>query len=134
MTESNGDGILKIDRKGMQKVQLGDDGVPFEIDVTRTLDEWYQVDRSFRDEAGKVPAEKSSEYSQAVIDFVRAIFRCGEQDHQGRPELADSVNETEALEFLNRLGAKGAKLRGFFERDSASVPSSPAPSEVRFGG
>lgn len=121
----NGTGILKIGRKGRRKVQFGEDGTPFEIDVIHVMNLWSAVDLSFRDEKFEIAREKYVDLQMAAWAFVANL---------GQPEGVPprDISLAEALEFLNVMRQESEKLKSFFASRSEGGPSSPEPTTVRF--
>ncbi len=112
MSEGNGDGIIRIGRKGKQKFCFGDSPA-FEVDIIHVANQWAQVDRSFRDEKGVIVADTLSKFNEAALEFVKQIA--------AQPDLTLS----EALEFLKHITLEGEKLRLFFD---------PKPADGSFSG
>lgn len=126
MSESNG--VLKVTTEGMAKLQLGDKGKLVEVDVIALLENWWAVDRSFRDESGKVLAERRLEHAAALVEFVRDIFREGGED----AELVARINSTQANHTMTLLAKRGKELQGFFVLATDVAPVSAGSTELRF--
>jgi hypothetical protein len=115
MSEGNGESVIKIERRGIRKFALGD-GEPFAVDVVHVVNEWYDVDRTFRNEAGVVPPEKVKDYHAAVLKFVRDLAQDG------------AVNMAEAQGLMKRLTDEAEALQRFFGVITDGGPSSPPSS------
>lgn len=112
MSEGNGDGVIRIGRKGKKKIALGD-GEPRDLDIVDVSNRWSEIDRSFRDADFKIPSERIAEANEAAYAFVMGIFEDA------------SITRAEALEFLKIITEEAAKLSDFFTVKSGSVePSS----------
>lgn len=139
MSSSNGNGLIRIGRKGLSKFQFGDnDGDPVVvIDVVAVNDAWAEEDAKFRDESGKLLAGKSSEHRSATIQFVQGVVAAAGGSmapDQQKPyrDLHDSLTYTEALMFLARMTEECDKLKGFFAVNTGNGPSPPPSLEVKF--
>lgn len=110
---------LRISRKGQMSVAVGD-GEPTTIDAIHVFDRWFDLDKTMRDESGKIPDGKWSEYGAAQTLFVREVLG-----------VAD-VTAAEAREFIARLTERVRELRDFFVPKSQETPSSPASTAVNF--
>lgn len=129
MSESNGDGVIRIGHKGKKKFAIGEEGKPFEVDVVVALYEWISIDSSFRDKGDEVPDPKTGRmlrtvssadmqmYHQAAVSFVSA-------------KAGGEVTTAEALDFLARLREQHDELVDFFRPRSLDEPESPDTSEV----
>ena len=119
------EGVIKIGRKGIRKFAFGD-GAEFAIDVISVRNEWLEIDRSFRDENSMIAPENVAKLNQSALAFVREVAK------------DQSVNMSEALEFMARLTEEAAKLRRFFvpafdeklESQGSSEPGSAKPAVV----
>lgn len=118
-TAANGR-VIKIDRRGMVKFALGD-GDPVELDAVAVYDQWWEIDRNFRDESGEVPKEHLAERSMAMWRFVSGIFN--------PPEGGPKLTMTEVLSFMKLLAQEVDRLRGFFDDSTSEEASSPESSD-----
>jgi hypothetical protein len=122
MSESNGQDVFRITRKGRKKFAFGE-GQPFEVDVIAVGNQWYEISERFRDKDGKVPPDQTEAFNKAMILFVTELSGAAS-------EGPETITLTEALEFLKLINEEGDRLRGFFTRESSAVSSSPASSEL----
>lgn len=117
MSEANGNGILRIGRKGKRQIQIGD-GPVVEVDIVGVSNQWIEIDRGFRNDKGDVDAAQLAPRNTAGWNFVRQTM--------SQPDLSLA----EALEFLAVITKEGIALRSFFVVKSDDAPSSPASSEL----
>lgn len=76
---SEGNGVIRIGRKGRKKFAFGDDGQPFEVDVVRVFQQWIEIDDGFRpdeeDAQGRrpIPLTDMPAYHDAAVTFVKEL-------------------------------------------------------------
>lgn len=127
MTTSNGDGVIRIGRKGIKKFAFGD-GPVFEVDVVRAFHEWLRTDEQYRKEEGenkgKVLAEDLPAYHQAAVEFAQLLATpVGSQD-------VPIITVAEALDFKARLCEQYGELADFFLPKKRQKDESPDTSGV----
>ena len=121
---SEGNGILKIGRKGKKKFAIGD-GAPFEIDVIAENNRWIRLSNEYcteKNEDGQMVCPRNQ---------MEARELAGWQYVQQISGTAD-VTLAEALEFLSVLAEEAGKLQPFFKPRSSDEPSSPEHSTLTF--
>lgn len=121
---SAGNGVIRIDRKGIKKFAIGD-GEPFDVDVVVAQQEWVSIDDSFRPpefnedgtarEIRSVPSERVPDYYKAAKDFVTKLM--GNNINE-KGEINQPPTIAEALEFLARLREQWQDLVVFFQPKS----------------
>lgn len=114
---TNGTGIIQIGRKGMKKFQFGDDGQPFEVDVTQVWNDFISIADHFRGEDGNVPRDKADEHNRAIAEYVA--------DKSKMP--VGELSLSEVLEFQAVIMEEAEKLRDFFDvalRKKRGLPGS----------
>lgn len=128
MSAGNGNGVIRIGRKGLKKFAIGE-GDPFEFDVVQAFDHWIIIDESFRegqtpdeDGARNIPLGQLPEYRQAQVSFVTQLA----QDHGA--ELTQPLTIAEAAEFIARLRECYDDLVVFFRPKPSQERGSPATS------
>lgn len=131
MSAGNGDGVLKIESRGIMRVQFGD-GPVFSFDVVKVYDAWCDVERDFMDETGTVPRRNYTALNEAAVRFVAALQADGAGEKHPKANLPQ-INGTMAGDFLARLTERAVELQRFFVPNLPERPSSPKPSgEVIF--
>ena len=119
MSVGNGDGVIRIGRKGIKKFAFGDDGAPFEVDVVRAFQEWLNIDEQHRqtdgDKKGMVLPEDMPAYHQAAVDFANGLSNT-------------KVTVAEALDFKARLCEQYEELADFFRPKRRGEDESPGTS------
>lgn len=135
MSTGNGNGVIRINRKGIKKFAFGD-GEPFDVDIVIVQQQWLVIDESFRppeinddgttNENRAVPNDQSAAYYEAARDFVSKLASVNNKGEITRVTIA------EALEFLARLREQWSDLVSFFrprsrdERESPDTSTSPS--------
>ncbi len=123
MSASNGNGVIRIGRKGLKKFAFGEDGNTFEVDVVVAFQRWICIDESFRpqedDEDGNhpIPTDQMPVYHQSTIEFVEGLG-------------GGQVTTAEALDFIARLREQYDELAVFFRPKLREERDSPATSEA----
>src|SRR5262249_51940328 len=123
-----GNGIVRINRKGLKKFAFGEDGPQFEVDVVVAYQHWIETDERFRPEQEDaegyrlVPTESMPAYHQAAVKMVEEL--AGEAYYQ-------KLTVAEALDFIARLREEYDDLVSFFRPRSRDERASPASSEGR---
>jgi hypothetical protein len=131
MSEGNGNGMgaLVLGRHGMLRVQYSDEVDPatgqpkypvVSLDVVHVANQWADVDRSLRDENGKVPPERLGDWNMACWQFAKEALQ------------APDLSMADALHFQKVITDEGMKLRRFFEPASSEEPSSREGTELTF--
>lgn len=116
---SEGNGVIRLGRKGRKKFAIGEDGPEFEIDVIQVNNQWIRLHNEFygHEPPRKMTSQESQEYENAVWRFVKEVAN------------DQSLSLGEALEFVAVLNEEADKLKGFFVRRSSDAPNSPASSD-----
>lgn len=138
MSAKNGDGVVRIGRKGTKKFAFGEDGAPFEVDVVCAMHGWIAVDEQFRteEETGSdgtvykvIPTADMNEYHAAAVGYVCSLAT-KESVGSGKPEITTA----EALDFIARLREEYDALADFFRAKRRKEEDSPDTSaaELRF--
>jgi hypothetical protein len=116
--------VVRVSRKGKQQFAFGDNGEPFEIDVTVEYWNWQNIADTFRliegkpEEIGTIPAVSIPALHQAALTFASNL---------AGKDAPQSVGE--ALDFLARLTECYKSIVGFFQAKSEEERASPATSE-----
>ncbi len=124
MSESNGDEVIRIEKKGVKKFAFGS-GPVFAVDVLRCWDCWSGIDDEFRDATGNVPKEKLAAWRKAQLSFARDWVRAT-MDPPEAEKIVAEIDDGQALAFVNRLGNCIKGLKDFFDGGTGDGPS-PAP-------
>ena len=116
---SNGNGVVRIGRKGLREFAFGESGEPFSVDVVAAFTEWVSIDSEFRQrsEDGTVQNCDIQSYHEAATKFVKS--------KGGTP-----TSVAESLEFLARLREIYDELVHFFQPRLPEGHDSPATSGV----
>jgi hypothetical protein len=132
VSEQNGDGIIKIGKKGIRKFEFGDEkaAVIVELDVVATFDKWCEVDRSFRDAEGKIPKERLGEFNAAAFLWTKEIIQATGDPKASRGTVNAQLSVAEAICFVNALSKEVEKLKLFFDPPTDDAPSLPKRSEI----
>ena len=112
-----GQGIIRIERKGMVKFAFGEDGQPFDVDVVTAFQEWIGIAEGLRDENGEISTAATLSYQQAAVDFSKRIS-------------GGEVTTAQALQFLARLREQYDELAVFFQPRSREKLGLPASTEA----
>lgn len=124
MSGSNADSIFRIEKKGVMRVAFGD-GKPFEFDVIKAYNDWWDVRREFEDESGKVQRELYPQMRLAQHNFVCALA--------GIDPEKSPLTQWDVDCFMNKaVIEKAEELIRFFEPPSKEKPSSSESTELRF--
>lgn len=135
MSESNGDGVIRVGRKGLKKFAFGDEGVPFQVDVVVAFQEWIGIDDGFRptetnsDGNRLIPADQMPEYHEAAVNFVERLANAKWVDGGDTPPLI-TLTVAEALDFIARLREQYDELAVFFRPKLREEPDSQDTSEA----
>ena len=127
MSASNGDEVIRIEKKGIKKFAFGD-GPVFSVDVIRAMDAWNGIDGEYRDAAGGVPKEKLAAWRRAQLNFARD-WVTATVDPQVAAQIVPEIDDAQALAFINRLDAYIDGLKDFFGVRTGKEPSPPPPSD-----
>jgi hypothetical protein len=122
VSEGNGDGVIRIGRKGTIKVALGD-GEPFEFDAIAAQNQWRKIDDGFRNEEGEIIPERRDDYYYAVVDFATAMSKT-----EKCPDGTPNITLAEGLEFLKVVTVECNRLKDFFRVEAPDAESSPESS------
>lgn len=129
MSEGNGNGVIRIGRKGRRKFAFGEDGAPFEVDVVAAFQEWVCIDESIRDqfEDRVIPNSAMPEFHAQAVAFAT---RLAGKLTDGPP----TVCPAEAMDFIARLREQYDEVATFFHPRSRAERDSPDTSavELRF--
>lgn len=146
---STNNGVIRVGKKGLRKFAFGEEGTPgsepFELDVVRTIQEWFNIYNEFR-EAGveneegvkTIPSAEIPKFHQAAVDFAEDCRAKEAKNQLAQRDYETSgyqvVTVAEALDFIARLRECYEELVGFFQPKSREEPASPATSavELRF--
>ena len=124
MSASNGDGVIRIGRKGIKKFAFGD-GPVFEVDVVQAMQQWLGIDEQHRqpegDDKGKILTEDMPTYHQAAVHFVVGL---------ANPTGVPTITIAEALDFIARLREQFDELADFFRPKRREKDESPGTSGV----
>jgi hypothetical protein len=122
---SQNNGVIRIGRKGLKKFAFGEDGIPFEVDVVVSFQQWIDITDELRpempDEEGNRPIQDMPTYHARAVQFVEGL---GGQDYVGKVTVA------EALDFVARLREQYDELATFFRPKSREERDLPATSEA----
>ncbi len=124
MSAANGDGVIRIGRKGKMKFAIGD-SAPFEIDVVLIYNRWLEIDRSFRDDKDVILPDKNLEHNEAAFQFLTTVL-------SDASVKVENLTLAEVFEFLKLVTDEVAKLRDFFVPAISKEPSSPEKTELTF--
>lgn len=129
--------IIKIGMHGRRKFQFGDDdSFIVEVDVVAATNAWTDIDRNFRGDDGKIPADTIKAVNHALWDFVKGLIMNSasgdERQQQKAADICDRMSLTTALEFMARLTEESQQMRSFFEVKSSQKPSSQESTKLRF--
>lgn len=116
---TNGDGIIRIERRGRRKVQIGD-GQPIGIDVIDFVNRWSEMEEQFRDEKRQIDPNRRREYEETARQFIREVG------------FTEDLTAWEVLAFLKQMTKEADRLVAFFDDGTPEKPSSPKPTEVVF--
>lgn len=123
---SEGNGVLRISRKGKKKFAFGEEGasneVIFEVDVVVVFQEWCDIYDSFCVE-GDGEDRKINDvraYHQTAVDFVKRVANSNILE----------ITTAEALDFLARLREVYDDLASFFQPRSLEERGLPGTSEA----
>lgn len=128
---SNGDGVIRIGRKGLKKFAFGEDGEPFEVDVVSVMRDWFAIDESFRQEDGEgvkkedvgtIKTENMPAYHYAAVQFVTQLA----MTQSGTTPI---ITVAEALDFIARLREQYDELVVFFRPKKPEERESPGTSQ-----
>lgn len=127
MSKNNGDGVIRVGRKGRKKFAFGEDGEPFEVDVVVAFQEWIGIDDEFRDrtEDRSVAVADMAEYHAAAVDFVRRKATSPIDDTE-----VPLITTAEALDFIARLREQYDEVADFFQPRPRAERDSPDTSEA----
>lgn len=112
-------GIIRIERRGRRKVQIGD-GVPVDVDIIAFVNEWSAMEEQFRDEKRQIVPERRQEYVLAARDFI------------ARMGFVEDLTEWEVVAFLKQMSEEADRLISFLPGNTPAKGSSPRPTEVAF--
>lgn len=131
MSELNGNGVIRVGRKGRKKFAFGEDGAPFEVDVVVAFQEWIAIDEGIREryEDRTIPIADMPLYHQAAVEFASRLAT----DPTNLSEPPD-ISTAEALDFVARLREQYDEVAVFFQARSRDERASPDSSgmEMRF--
>ena len=134
MSANNGDGVIRVGRKGRKKFAFGEEGEPFEVDVVVAFQEWVCIDEEFRDKSKdrSIPNSDMLVYHQAAVNFVERLAN-PLSDGELRQPITE-VTTAEALDFIARLREQYDELADFFQPRKREKDESPATlgAELRF--
>lgn len=130
---TNGVVRIPVKKRGVLKFQFADDELPFEVDIVDAYDQWYEIDASYFDAAGKLIQAKYLERSRKRREFVQAVVTAAYEDvkkkNESKEVLVPCVSSAEAEGFIAALTREVGELRRFFypreERASSSPESAP---------
>jgi hypothetical protein len=132
MSATNGDGIIKVGRRGIRKFEFGDEAgsVTIELDVIGVWDEWVEIDHSFRDEKGVILKDRLVERNTRCRTWVQGMIEAagGVTNAEDASHVAQHLSLTDALTFMKLLCEEVEKLKVFFERSTGEKPSSGVSS------
>lgn len=129
ITKPSTNGTLKFARRGIVKVQFGDDGHVFEVDIVRVYDEFNEMEWEFCDADGKIVGEKRNAWRTARHNFVQVLVNEG---HQGKSASPPNLTRAESNDFIARMIEEVNSLRPFSKPNSGEKPSSPESTDIRF--
>ena len=130
MSANNGDGVIRVGRKGRKKFAFGEDGEPFEVDVVVAFQEWVGIDEGFRDqnEDRSIHTADMAAYHQAAVEFVTGLAGPAGAATPSNP--LPTITTAEALDFIARLREQYDELADFFQPRKREKVESPATSEA----
>ncbi len=137
-THAASNGTINIPRRGMMRVQFGDDGCVFTFDVMDAWDQWTDLSNQFTyDEKGKLEEGKLQEWTTVRRNFVLELL--GRSLPQTPPAGAvpgtlavPELTKAEVGEFMKFLQEQVDALALFFRPLSAAPPSSQPSTDIRF--
>lgn len=133
---SEGNGVIRIGRKGVKKFAFGEDGDPFEVDVVTAFQQWIAIDDQLRqstgDDAGKIRLEDMPTLHEAAVQFVQSLMpHAITNDANGAQiRVPPEITTAEALDFIARLREQYDELADFFLPRKRGALESPATSGV----
>lgn len=131
MSETNGNGVIRVGRKGRKKFAFGEEGAPFEVDVVVAFQEWIAIDEDIRDryEDRIIPVAAMPHYHQSAVEFAKRMAT----DPTAMHDVPD-ISTAEALDFIARLREQYDEVAAFFQPKSRDERVSPDSSdmELRF--
>ena len=121
MSANNGDGVIRVGRKGRKKFAFGEDGEPFEVDVVVAFQEWVWVDEEFREknQDRTILTSDMPDYHRSAVEFATRL--------SGN---ATEITTAEALDFIARLREQYDELADFFQPRKREKAESLATSEA----
>lgn len=124
MSGSNGEGVFRIERKGTMKVAFGDE-LPFEFDVIKAYNDWFDLRRQFEDEKGAVVPEMRGQVRLAMHNFVCELAGINPNESTLTAWDVEAFMQKAVIE-------KAEELLDFFAPKSKDAQSSPESTELRF--
>ena len=124
MSAANGNGeILTIGRKGRKKFRLDEASEPVVLDVVAVANQWYDILDRYRGDDGNIKQEYAEEVNRQAVVFATELLNAPTSG-------PDTIDLTEALQFLKMILEESDKMRPFFTRDSSAPPSSRESTEL----
>lgn len=124
MAEGNGDGVplFVLGKRGRLRVQYDADSPEVTLDVMVIVNQWYEIDASFRDDKNEIPKEKIGDHRAAGVKFVEELLKI----------QPGTLSWAEAEHFMAEIARRNKELKAFFDSVSGSAPSSRASTELIF--
>lgn len=133
MSAANGNGVIRVGRKGTKKFAFGNEGEPgsepFSVDVVVAYQAWICTDNDFREQVDPtggrtIPTANMPEYNRMAKEFVQSLAAGGPDKEP--PEITTA----EALDFIARLRECYDEVAIFFLAKSPEERASRDTSEV----
>lgn len=124
-------GVIKIQRRGIVKIEFDAADGPIGLDVIAVYDQWSEIDWQLRDKDGVLPNDKADEYGQNRLNFVQAVVNDG---YAAIGKAAPLLTRAEAFAFIEAIREEAKKLLNFTspKKETPSSPQENTDARINF--